>query len=167
MTASEDTTARVWDVPTVTSKDSAEDVALLAELAEASSGFVVQTSGQAEILNLLTARQVRETLKKIAVRLAGSSGLTPLQRCLKWSVSERGSRTIFPSPISPLLSGLTIGLKMEHSAVCDALFCRPGERPPSGAFLTSLLPITLLKKERIRTKPGGLGEKLIFKRGAH
>ena len=57
MTASNDKTARLWDVPTISSDDSAEDVLLLAE-AEASSDVTVRTSEQAEILNVPTLEQV-------------------------------------------------------------------------------------------------------------
>jgi hypothetical protein len=97
VTASNDKTARLWDVPTISSDDSAEDVLLLAELAEASSGVAVQTSEQAEILNVPTPEQVSATLKKIVAKFPTStSKLTPLERYLKWSVSERRSRTISP-----------------------------------------------------------------------
>lgn len=53
VTSSRDGTARVWDVPRISSKDSAEDVLLLADLAEASGVVALQTSERAEILNVL------------------------------------------------------------------------------------------------------------------
>jgi hypothetical protein len=97
VTASIDKTARLWDVPTISSKDTSEDVLLLADLAEATGGVALQTSGQAEIWNVLTPEQIRARLEKIAARFAGSSsGLTPLRRFLKWSVSEQKSRTVSP-----------------------------------------------------------------------
>jgi WD domain, G-beta repeat len=97
VTASSDKTARVWDVPTITRKDSANDANLLADLAEASGGLALQAFGQTEILAALTPDQVKATRDKIAVKFPGPpSQLTPLQRFLKWSVSERRSRTISP-----------------------------------------------------------------------
>jgi hypothetical protein len=72
-------------------------VLLLAELAEATGGVAFPTLGQAEILNVLTAEQIRATREKIAAKFpTPSSTLTPLQRFLQWSVSKRGSRTISP-----------------------------------------------------------------------
>jgi hypothetical protein len=51
----------------------------------------------------LTPDRVKATRDKIAVKFQGPpSQLTPLQRFLKWSVSERKSRTISP------FSGLTV-----------------------------------------------------------
>jgi hypothetical protein len=97
LTASEDDTARLWDVPEISSPASAEDVLLLADLAEATAGVVLQSSGQAEILNVLTPEQVKATRQKIAGRFAESaSGLTPLQRCLQWSVSDPSWRNLSP-----------------------------------------------------------------------
>jgi dipeptidyl aminopeptidase/acylaminoacyl peptidase len=98
VTASADGAARLWDVPTISCKDTTEDVLLLAGLAEASCGFTLQPSGETEILAALTPEQVAATRKQIAEKFAGqpSSALTPLQRFLKWSVSEGRSRTISP-----------------------------------------------------------------------
>jgi hypothetical protein len=54
-------------------------VLLLADLAEAACGSVLQTSGQTEILKLLPPDQVRATRKKIAAKFGRqSSGLTPV-----------------------------------------------------------------------------------------
>ena len=61
VTASGDKTARVWDAP--------DDVLLLADLAEAACGSVLQTSGQTEILKLLPPDQVRATREKIAAHV--------------------------------------------------------------------------------------------------
>jgi hypothetical protein len=70
---------------------------VLAELAEATGGVVLDTLGQAEIRNVLTSDQVRATREKIALKFpTPSSTLTPLQRFLRWSVSDRRSRTISP-----------------------------------------------------------------------
>ena len=97
VTASDDKTARVWDVPTITRKDSADDANLLADLAEATGGLALQAFGQTEILATLTPDQVKATREKIAAKFEGpSSELTPLQRFLKWSVSGARSRTISP-----------------------------------------------------------------------
>jgi hypothetical protein len=50
---------------------------LLADLAEAACGSVLQTSGQTEILKLLPPDQVRATREKIAAKFGRqSSGLT-------------------------------------------------------------------------------------------
>jgi dipeptidyl aminopeptidase/acylaminoacyl peptidase len=108
VTASGDT-ARIWDVPNISSNDSAEDLLLLADLAEATGGFALQISGRADIRDVLSPAQVRKTREKIAGRFAGpSSRLTPLQRFLKWSVSERTNRTISP------FSDITVAEWMEN-----------------------------------------------------
>jgi dipeptidyl aminopeptidase/acylaminoacyl peptidase len=97
VTASWDQTVRLWDAPTMTDKDTREDILLLADLAEATGGMTLETAGQAENLKLLTPEQVRASREKIAARFLGpSSKLTPLQRFMKWSVSDRRSRTISP-----------------------------------------------------------------------
>jgi tetratricopeptide (TPR) repeat protein len=97
VTASDDKTARLWDLPTSSIQDRMEDFLLLADLAEASCGVALQTSGQSEILNLIPANQVKAIREKIAARFrAPSSNLTPVQRLLKWSVSDRRNRTISP-----------------------------------------------------------------------
>jgi hypothetical protein len=101
LTASYDQTARVWDIPTITREDSANDANLLADLAEATGGRALQAFGQTEILIALTQDQVKATRDKIAVKFPGPpSQLAPLQRFLKWSVSDRSQRTI--SPLSKL-----------------------------------------------------------------
>jgi len=84
----EDNTVQVWDAPIIRNQDAPDDVLLLADLAEAACGSVLQTSGQTEILKLLPPDQVRATRKKIAAKFGRqSSGLTPVERLLKWSVS--------------------------------------------------------------------------------
>jgi WD40 domain-containing protein len=95
VTASGDRTARLWDSVSATDKDTTDDVLLLAELAEAASGVALETVGQAENLTALTFEQRDTTWQKIAAKFArASSELTSLQRFLKWSVSDRRSRTI-------------------------------------------------------------------------
>jgi len=70
---------------------------LLADLAEAACGSVLETSGQSEILKLFAPIQVRVTRDKIAAKFERqSSGLTPVERLLKWSVSDPRRRTISP-----------------------------------------------------------------------
>ena len=97
LTASEDGTARLWDVPAITSPATTEDVLLLADLAEATAGAALQKSGQTEILKALTFEQVNEMRRKIAARFPESaSELTPLQRCLQWSVSDPRKRSLSP-----------------------------------------------------------------------
>jgi len=97
VTASSDKTARVWDIPTITRKDSVDDANLLADLAEATGGLALQGLGQTKILATLTLDQVKATRDKIAVKFPGPpSQLTPLQRFLKWSVSDPTRRTISP-----------------------------------------------------------------------
>ena len=92
VTASSAKTARVWDIPTITNKDSADDANLLADLAEATAGLTLQAFGQTEILTALTSDQVKARRDKIAVKFPGlPPKLTPLQRFLKWSVSEQRS----------------------------------------------------------------------------
>jgi dipeptidyl aminopeptidase/acylaminoacyl peptidase len=90
-------TAQLWDFPTISDKDSTDDVLILADLAEAISGITPQTSGQAEILTALTPEQIKATRDKIAVKFPGlPSQLTRLERFLKWSVSGARTRTISP-----------------------------------------------------------------------
>jgi WD40 repeat protein len=97
VTASSDGLAQVWDIPTITRKDSADDLNLLADLAEATGGLAFQTLGQTEILNVLTPERAIATREKILAKFVGSSSnLTPLQRLMKWSASEQRSRTISP-----------------------------------------------------------------------
>ena len=97
VTASTDGTARLWDAAIMTDKDTREDILLLAELAEATGGVTIKTVGQAENLKLLTPEEVRSSWDKIAAKFLGPpSELTPLQRFLEWSVSDRRSRTISP-----------------------------------------------------------------------
>src|SRR6266487_3210577 len=97
VTASFDNTARLWDAPSMTDKDTKEDILLLAELAEATGGATLETVGQAENLKLLAPEQVIASREKIAAKFARIPlELTPLQRVMKWSVSNRRSRTISP-----------------------------------------------------------------------
>jgi WD40 repeat protein len=97
LTASEDGRARLWDVPAITSPATTEDVLLLADFAEATAGVALQKSGQTEILNALSLEQVNEMRRKIAARfLESASELTPLQRCLQWSVSDPRKRSLSP-----------------------------------------------------------------------
>jgi dipeptidyl aminopeptidase/acylaminoacyl peptidase len=97
VTASSDMTVRLWDAVIVTNKDAKEDILSLAELAEATGGVIWETVGQAEILTVLTPEQRAATRDKIAAKYTRmSSGLTPLQQWLKWSVSDHRSRAISP-----------------------------------------------------------------------
>ncbi len=102
-------TARLWDAVIATNKDTTEDILLLAALAEATGGMTLETVGQAENLKLLTPEQIRASLDKIAAKFSRpASKLTPLQRFLKWSVSDRRSRTISP------LSQVTVSEWLEN-----------------------------------------------------
>jgi WD40 repeat protein len=97
VTASLDKTARLWDAAIMTDKDTTEDILSLAELAEATGGMTLETVGQVESLKLVAPEQARALRDKIAAKfLEPSSKLTPLQRFMKWSVSDRRSRTISP-----------------------------------------------------------------------
>ena len=98
LTASTDGTARLWDVVITTNRDTRDDIFLLAELAEATGGATLETSRQVESLTLLTPEHRAATREKIAAKHDRMfSGLTPLQRLLKWSASHRREQ-----PISPL-----------------------------------------------------------------
>ena len=101
--------ARLWDATTMTDKDTREDVFLLAELSEGMSGVALKTVGQIENLMMLTPEQREATPEKIAARLSRPSlKLTPLQRLLRWSVSDRRNRTISP------LSQVTVSEWLEN-----------------------------------------------------
>jgi WD40 repeat protein len=132
---STDNMVRIWDVPAVSAEDSLEDVRLLAELAEATGGFTVPASGQADIRNALTPKQVRETREKIAAKFAGpSSSLTPLEQCMKWSVLEPRSRTIFP------FSEITLA-QWEENRITEGTYdsLRAAiQLDPANAYLTAL-----------------------------
>jgi WD40 repeat protein len=109
VTASWDKTAQLWDVVIVTDKDITEDVLLLAELAEATAGVSLETVRQKENLKLLAPEKTGASWEKIAAKFSSpASQLTPLQRFMKWSVSDRRSRTISP------FSKVTISEWIEH-----------------------------------------------------
>jgi hypothetical protein len=81
----------------MTDEDTREDILLLAELAEATGGIALETVGQVENFKLLTPEQIRASRETIGAKFVGtSSKFTPLQRVMKWSVSDRRSRTISP-----------------------------------------------------------------------
>ncbi len=97
LTTSQDNTARLWDAVIVTDKDTRADVLLLAELAEATGYLTLETVGQSENLKLLAPERARAVREKVDAKFLGpSSKLTPLQRVMKWSVSDRRDRTISP-----------------------------------------------------------------------
>jgi len=80
---------------TVTGTDTTEDILLLAELAEATSGVAFETVRQAANFKLLTPEQIRATWDKVAAKFSmSSSKMTPLQLFLQWSVADRRSRAI-------------------------------------------------------------------------
>jgi dipeptidyl aminopeptidase/acylaminoacyl peptidase len=108
---SRDKTAQVRDAAIMTDKDTRKDILLLAELAKATSGVTLETVGQAENLKLLAPEQVRASREKVAAKflLGVSSKLTPLQRVMKWSVSDRRRRTISP------FSEVTVSEWLENS----------------------------------------------------
>src|SRR4030095_3768268 len=59
--------------------------------------ITLESAEQAENFTVLTPEQSAATRRKIAAKYARlSSGLTPLQRLLKWSVADRRTRTISP-----------------------------------------------------------------------
>ncbi len=104
--------ARLWDAAIVTGKDTREDILLLAELTEATGGVTLETVGQAENLKLVTPEQVKTSREKIAAKFARvSSELTPLQRVMKWSASDRRSRTISPFSQVPVSEWLENRIK--------------------------------------------------------
>jgi WD40 domain-containing protein len=97
LTASQDQTVRLWDAVIVTAKDARDDILLLAELAEATGGVILEAVGQAKNFKSLTPQQIRASRQKIAAKFSGSpSRLTPLQRVMQWSVSDHRRRTISP-----------------------------------------------------------------------
>jgi hypothetical protein len=141
VTASNDGTARVWDIPTITRKDSADDTNLLADLAEATGGLALQALGQTEILAPLTLDQVKATRDKIAVKFPGRhSQLTPLQRFLKWAFRNGGSRTISP------LSEITLAEWVENclkEGTLDGLRAAAVEVDPTNARLIAYFVFAL------------------------
>jgi hypothetical protein len=91
----QDNASGIWRVPTITGTN--EDILLLADLAEATCGSALQTSGQTEILNPLSGDKINATRRTISDRFSTSSkSLTLLQRFLKWAVSDPRTRTISP-----------------------------------------------------------------------
>jgi hypothetical protein len=60
-------------------------------------GVTLESAGRAETFTALTSESIDTIQEKIAARLTRvSSELSPLQRFMKWSVSDRRSRTISP-----------------------------------------------------------------------
>src|SRR6266481_214070 len=81
----------------MTDEDTKEHILLLAELAETTSGVTLETVGQSENFKLLAPEQLIASREKIAAKFSGPpSKMTPLQRLMEWSVSDRRSRTISP-----------------------------------------------------------------------
>ena len=164
VTASEDKTARLWDAATMTDKDTKEDILLLAELAEATGGVALETVGQAENLKLLAPEQVRASREKIAAKFLGpSSKLTPLQRFLKWSVSDRRSRTI--SPFSQLTVSEWLENRIKEGTVEGlraAMQVDPGECSRNRTSWPASCRSSRSNKAVTPTKPGALEEKLTF-----
>ena len=110
VTASEDKTAQLWDFPMISEKDKPEDLQMLAELAEATSRIALQTSEEEEVQNALTSEETQARREKIAITFSKPSAeLTPLQRLLKWSVSDPRNRTVSP------LSHLTVAEWIENT----------------------------------------------------
>jgi dipeptidyl aminopeptidase/acylaminoacyl peptidase len=149
VTASTDMAVRVWDLPAITNQDTPDDVLLLADLAEATGGVALRTSGQAEILRLLTPEQIRAIRDKIGARYAGpSSKLTPLQRLNKWSVvSERRSRTI--SPFSELTVAEWIENRIKEGTLDDlraAMFVDPANARLVAHFGMALANLAVAEK---------------------
>jgi hypothetical protein len=148
VTASFDRTARVWDIPTITRKDSADDANSLADLAEATAGLALQIFGQTEMLAALTLDQVKATRDKIAVKFSGPpSKLTPLQRFLKWSVSDRRSRTI--SPFSELTIAEWIENRINEGTLDDlrtAMLVDPANARLNAHFGVALAKLAIAEK---------------------
>ena len=102
-------TAWLWDTVMPTDEDTTDDVLLLADLAEATGGVTLETIGQAENLIPLIPEQIRTPWEKVATKFSmPSPKMTPLQRFLKWSVSDCRQRTISP------LSEVTVSEWLEN-----------------------------------------------------
>lgn len=118
VTSSVDRTARVWDVPTSINTTTDDTILLLAELAEVTGGKAFESAGQAEILTTLPSTQGIAARQEIAKLLADEAGhLTELERFLKWSVTDRQSRTI--SSFSNLSLAGWIENRMKESPMDD------------------------------------------------
>jgi hypothetical protein len=91
----------VWDIPTITRKDSSDDANLLADLAEATGGLALQPFGQTEILAALTPDQVKATRDKIAVKFPRAAFATDSAAAIP-EVERLGARTRTISPFSDL-----------------------------------------------------------------
>jgi hypothetical protein len=97
VTASADKTARLWDLPAVTKKDTKEDILLLSALSETMGGVTLESAERAENFTTLRSEPIGAIREKIAAKLTGVPfELSPLQRFLKWCVADRRSRTISP-----------------------------------------------------------------------
>ena len=172
VTASRDKTARLWDAAIMTDKDTTEDIFFLAELAEATGGVTLETVGQAENLKLLTPEKVRESWEKLGaqfVRPSSSSSygkrnsvLTPLQRSMEWSVSDRRTRTISPS--SQIIVSEWLENRIKEGTV-EGLRAAI-QIDPSNARVTAhlgrRLAIGRSNKALTPSKPGAHEEKLTF-----
>jgi hypothetical protein len=97
VTASYDNTARLWDLPAATNKDTKEDISLLSALCETMGGASLESTQGAENLTTLGSEPIGTLREKIEAKLTGvPSELSPLQRFLKWCVADRRTRTISP-----------------------------------------------------------------------
>jgi hypothetical protein len=90
-------TARLWDLLAAKPKDEKEELMLLSALSETMGGFTLESAERGENLTTLQSEPIDTIRKKIAAKRTGPpSELSPLQGFLKWSVADRGSRTISP-----------------------------------------------------------------------
>ena len=164
MTASVGLTARLWDAAIMTDKDARENVLLLTELAEATGGMTLETVGEAENFRLLAPEQIRVLREKMAAKfLAPSSKLTPFQRFIKWSVSDRRGRTI--SPFSQVTVAEWLENRIEEGTVKGlrtAMQVDPANARITAYLGRSLVAYALKQVRLIPTKPGAHEEKLTF-----
>ncbi len=114
------------------------------------------------------SKQVRASREKIAAKfLSPPSQLTPLQRLMQWSVSNRRSRTISPS------SQVTVSEWLENrikEGTVEGLRAAMQIDPANArvtAYLGRRLADQALKQALIPTKPGVLEEKLTFQQAVH
>jgi hypothetical protein len=98
VTASRNKTARVWDAP--------DDVLLLADLADAACGSVLQTSGQTEILRSFIASNLVFWCLEVPLTAKPSAPINARLPIGRWEGSERSRnvRCVF-RPKSRRLSG--------------------------------------------------------------
>lgn len=126
LTVSDDKTARVWDVPRL----QVEPPSWLADLAEVTAGLHIGGNGLAKPLPLAEQQAMLANLRTNAFVQSTNPGAT----CIRWMLTDLGSRTISP------FSAVTVPEHLRRIAANDATALREGlSMCPTNALLLARL----------------------------